>query len=194
MMDKQKLFYSLFLSSGLGFILGISVILVFQLNPENETMSAAGISSQELVRIEQKLVNLEAAINNMPLSDSQAQNNESISTAQLQNVSVDKLSQAISRQVSIEIENDKIQQQNIQAQEEIARDFEQAENEAQLVQSVFDAIHPSSPDRMSNIKDVMQSEQMHSMSSAGRERVVAQLVQMANNGELDIGTFFGTVP
>ena len=172
-------------------------MLIFQNNSENnEFNNVASISNQQLSSLEHKLTKLESAINNIqgltPYTN--LQNAGYIQESEIDHSMLEQLSDTISSKLSYELEGlkeqERIEQERIE-QEEIAAQYEQSNQDEQLSQFVFSSIQPGASNRMSNIKEVMQSEQMHAMTAEGRERVVKEIVRMANNGELDIATFFG---
>jgi hypothetical protein len=194
MTDRQIPFRYLFLSLGAGLFIGAFVVLMFQNNSKNNTPNdVASISNQQLLNLEQKLTKLETTINNTSVLShgSNLQDTESVQNLDMNNSALEQLGDTISNKLSYELDDRKEQKKIEQEQEKIAKQYEQSSQDEQLSYSIFASIQPGAPNEMSNIKEVMQSEQMHAMTAEGRERVVKEIVRMANNGELDIATFFG---
>ncbi len=178
-----------FVASLGGFVLGVLAILMFQdnnISPEPPSYHA------QLNAIEEKLSKLENVLSAKVSSvDVMYSNDNAVSVdSEVDDTTLEKLSSSLSSKLTAEQDLKDDQKKSRLEQERITKETDSTYQDEQLREYVFSAIQEDSPVRMMNIREVMQSDQMHAMTADGRENVVKELVRMANAGELDINTFF----
>ena len=193
MTEKQKTFIPTFISVSIGFFLGLLVVLVFQNNSKtNGVNDVASDSNKQLSNLEEKITKLESVFDSIKTSPSEkfAQNTIYKPDSEMNDSTLEQLTDSLSNKLSYDLQDIKEQDKLELEQAKSTEEYQLSLQDDELSQSVFDSIQPDAPNKMTNIKEVMQSDQMHAMTREGRERVVKELVRRANNGEIDIATFF----
>lgn len=187
--SKLKL---VFVSLTVGVFIGAISIYTIGYSSKDEVNKNYTLNNgDKLIKLENKITKLESYIQSGDVvpEDIDSSTDNALATDINANA-IDRIGETLSNRLRTDLDvNKENNALEIKQEQQIAE--QEVHNQDQLLrESVIASIQPDSLERMSNIREVMQSQQMMTMSKEGRERVVKELVQMANNGEIDIATFF----
>lgn len=180
------------ISLSVGIFIGVFSIYIIEHNSNNKSDENYTVSSKDkLIKLENKITELESRIlKGRDVSTDVDSSNDISIDADINESAIDRIGETLSNKLRSDLEVKKENDALELKEEQIVVEQEVHIQDELLRESVIASIQPDSLNRMSNIREVMQSHQMMTMSKEGRERVVKELVQMANNGEIDIATFF----
>ena len=176
----------------IGGFIGVMSMYIFDSTAHNDSIqNYTSENNKEIIKLENKITKLESYIQSRDVLSNNVDEFNNISIdADVDGTTIDQISDSLSDKLRTDLEEQKINEAIELKQEQIIVQQETQNKDELLRESVIAAIQPDSLNRMSNIREVMESEQMMTMSKEGRETVVKELVHMANSGELDIATFF----